>query len=552
MPSVSVPETAAIAPPTRPVAAPRAPERQYRDAVVTALLFAMALAIRLVAHSHNALSLDEANSVLIASHDGGGMLRALSQDGNPPVYYFLLHGWMSVFGDSEDAVRGLSIITGACLVPTLYLVGRRFLGPIGAVTAATVALIWPGHVEYSNYARMYALLPVLSLLFLYCLILAIETGPGRATVRWAAVGAAAVTLIWTHNYGMFVVAASPAVWWLWRPRSPGAGRCLSITLALVGLADLLWLPVVWEQSRSGVGDFVGAHFTPIAPLHSLLLFGAGYHVRYNQLTHFDTEGTGLFAIGWWAIAALGATWLALRDGRLRDRANVWLAMLLIPIAIPWIISLALHPIYLAGRYDIVAYPAFALLLGTGAEAMIWKWRAAPWIGRTAVGSLLAAYLALATTVLVGDANGPPDRMGEAMALAIAEHAAPGDVVITTGLTRAPLEYYERHLASALGLALHSIPASTDLHEGWFDFRAAVTDSAAVDSQVVTLVDAARKTGHSVIVVAEAGSGEMQRDIQILKEVLDARASSADLLMDYYADDHDRLATEQIVLYHLHR
>ena len=54
--------------------------------------------------------LDEANSVLIAGHGFSGIVDALSRDNNLPLYYFLLSGWMRVFGNSEIAVRSLSAV----------------------------------------------------------------------------------------------------------------------------------------------------------------------------------------------------------------------------------------------------------------------------------------------------------------------------------------------------------------------------------------------------------------------------------------------------------
>ena len=49
--------------------------------------------------------IDEGISVGIASHDLRDIPGALGQDGNPPLYYLLLHGWMLVFGTTEARVR---------------------------------------------------------------------------------------------------------------------------------------------------------------------------------------------------------------------------------------------------------------------------------------------------------------------------------------------------------------------------------------------------------------------------------------------------------------
>ncbi len=76
--------------------------------------------------------------------------------------------------------------------------------------------------------------------------------PARApTLRpWLPVGLSALALVWTHNYGMFLVAASPLVWLVHRPRSSRGGLRLGLTLAGALLLDLLWLPVVAAAAAS--------------------------------------------------------------------------------------------------------------------------------------------------------------------------------------------------------------------------------------------------------------------------------------------------------------
>ena len=44
------------------------------------------------------LWLDEANSVLIAIGGPSDIIDRLSRDGNPPLFYMLLHVWMRAFG----------------------------------------------------------------------------------------------------------------------------------------------------------------------------------------------------------------------------------------------------------------------------------------------------------------------------------------------------------------------------------------------------------------------------------------------------------------------
>ena len=86
---------------------------------------ACACGIALRFGSPGALWLDEAISVDIAQLGPGGILTALRQDGHPPLYYLLLHGWMEVLGDSAGSARALSAVFSIATIPLAWFAGMR-------------------------------------------------------------------------------------------------------------------------------------------------------------------------------------------------------------------------------------------------------------------------------------------------------------------------------------------------------------------------------------------------------------------------------------------
>ena len=74
------------------------------------------------------LWLDEALTVNIARLPLSQIPTALRQDGHPPLFYFLLHGWMAVAGQSDVAVRACP----ACCPWSLY----RWPGESGSGSGA--------------------------------------------------------------------------------------------------------------------------------------------------------------------------------------------------------------------------------------------------------------------------------------------------------------------------------------------------------------------------------------------------------------------------------
>jgi mannosyltransferase len=511
---------------------------EREDLVFCALAFVAALLLRLIPGNRESVWLDEANTILIARRSLGGIIQALRQDGNPPLYYVLLHGWMALAGDGETALRLLSAVLGAALPPALYLTARRLLGRPAAVTAAILSVLWPLHIYYSGQIRMYTLLPLLALAYMAALFRALDVeasppdpGAGPALGRWwILVVAAGIAVIWTHNYGMFLVAATPVVWLIRGPRTGRAARAVALSLAGVLLLDLLWLPVVLAQSGTAVGVWIARDFSPGAPLQSFLLFAAGYNYPPYLQALSGALPTAPAAVAWLVMALSGGIWLALRAGRGpgrpqdRDEADLcatsWslLAFLLVPMAIPYFLSLLLHPIYLAGRYETVAYPAFALLLGAGAQAA-WTHRGRTrGIARASLAALLIAYVGLALVTLSHEYGRPPERTEENVARRLSQWLAPGDVVITTGLGRAPLEYYLGRLGQR-GVVLESYPRAMAAHLGWYDTRGLAAHPELMEREAEDLAGALRGFKGKVFLVDHTGTLELYRLQEPLRAAL---------------------------------
>jgi 4-amino-4-deoxy-L-arabinose transferase-like glycosyltransferase len=493
-----------------------------------ALALAASLVIRILRPHPEALWLDEANTVLISLRPPAAILEALRSDGNPPLYYFLLHAWMALFGDGEAAVRALSAVLGALLAPALYLAGARFFGRAAGLTAAVLACLWPLHVYYSQQVRMYSLLPVVALAFVAALLAALGKGERAGVRSWGLVTATALAVMWTHNYGRFLVASAPVAWLACGPRTRAAGRRLVLALVLAGGVDLLWLPVVLRQASSGVGAWIPSFFEPAhAAVHSLLLFGAGYDHPYYLQALGGPSPVATFSVAWFLLVVLGAAGLSLSDPALRQKAGALLALTLGPILVPYAISLVSTPIYLVGRYEAVAYPAFALFVGAGAQAALRSW---PRAARAGSALALAAYAALATVALVRYFERPAQRVEDALARVVAEHAAAGDVVLTTGLARAPVEYYLRQLDAADRLRFLSHPAEVAAHLGWYDGAEMGRDRDRLQRDAMRMLEGLRGFPGTVLLVHHPAPGAPHGIDEPLLSLLEVSSVSRRVLL----------------------
>lgn len=135
---------------------------------VAALSVLAVVAVVLRFWTRSPMWLDEALTVHIAQQPIGQIPAALHHDGHPPLYYVLLHGWMTLFGTSNVAIRALPGIFGVLVLPATFLVGRRAGGRTVAWCAVVLVAVLPYAIRYSTENRMYSLLMLLALVAWLC------------------------------------------------------------------------------------------------------------------------------------------------------------------------------------------------------------------------------------------------------------------------------------------------------------------------------------------------------------------------------------------------
>lgn len=185
-----------------------------------------------------------------------------AQDNNPPLYYLLLHYWTTLEGrDSEDALRGLSVLFGVLGLGGIFLAALPLAGPRVAILGSALLAASLFHVEYSREARMYTLLFLTSTLSMYTFL---RLGSARRAGAWAAGWiVCTLALLMSHTGAVFMWAAEHLCWLFLasRPADPGARlapapwrRWLAVN-AIVAAAALPWAIVVFHQHRRLGGTF---------------------------------------------------------------------------------------------------------------------------------------------------------------------------------------------------------------------------------------------------------------------------------------------------------
>jgi mannosyltransferase len=230
-----------------------------KKGLTTGLLVAillLALGLRFYRLGAQSLWNDEGTSVAVAQRDPATIARDAAQDIHPPLYYWLLGGWVRLAGTSEAAVRSLSALLGVALVALTYLLGRLLAGRWAGLAAAFLAAIDPFQVYYSQEARMYILAAFLAAGAVLALLRLVDHSPmSNSRGLWAPllalVGLEAAGL-YTHYSFVFVILVLNLAYLLQLRRNggtrqvwPWAGSQIAVVLLY-----LPWLPIAVRQATT--------------------------------------------------------------------------------------------------------------------------------------------------------------------------------------------------------------------------------------------------------------------------------------------------------------
>ncbi len=358
------------------------------------------------------LWLDETLSVEIARLPPGELYAALRQDGAPPLYYLLLHGWMAVFGEGSTAVRLPSVLLTAVALLLAYRLsaglaglaggagrlagGRGRLDPVAAGRTGVVVLAaLPWTMRFGSEARMYQLVVVLVLAGALAL-LAVHRSPSRRAVLGLA--AAVAGLLFTHYWSLFLLAAVALMYLPGLLRRRPAALRVAVAGGLGAVAFLPWLPTfLFQAARTGApwaDQVVAADL-----LRTPLVWGGGTATQRTMLA--------LVLVPLVLLAAIRLP-VARRSG----------AVVVVTLVLAWT-SVAIGGGAYSGRYTAVVVPVFAVTAGLG--ALVLPGRQLP-----LVALAVATALGIGTGVPTNDA---PRTSAGPVAAAFRASANPGELLV---------------------------------------------------------------------------------------------------------------------------
>jgi hypothetical protein len=329
-------------------------------------------------------------------------------------------------GDGEVALRLPSAIAGTLTIVAVYLLAKQIYGFNTALVAALLMALLPFAVWYSQEARAYALLMLVTTLQM---LFAYRVKRDGRLVDWSGLTIFSILNLYTHYMALAVTGAAYAYLGLCFLMD-AFGRRLSVrqvfraigSSALIVLAFVPWLKALVTFLRS--------------PDHGFARFGADAVTVTQVRTLLDGLGfSGLLL----AFLVVGLVAVTLRVARSCDGGGLLLAWMALPM-LALAVKMRGGVLYLNPRYLIFLVPAMVITSAIGvtdlarllavAARRIKPVRARNWAAAVAV--VITALLLVQTIPALASSLERPKDDYRGMAGYVARASPPGSTVLALG------------------------------------------------------------------------------------------------------------------------
>lgn len=332
-------------------------------------ILALATALRFYHLTSAAIWGDEGSSLLLSEYATADLWFHAGHDVHPPLYFFMLRGWIELFGDGIWSIRGMSALPGVIAVGLGIWLTRQLSTRRAAVLAGVLLALLPTAVRYSQEVRMYSLLGVWLLGATLALVYWVRQPERRRYL------AAYVLLMSAGFYTHYFTALCVLVHWAYlgllsTSRTPGP-RLITrpawwVANAVIVLLYLPWLPnlldLVQHVDQLKVGGDIGWE----EPVNLLSLPSMIWQFVLQD------EGVGFWPPLFWLFPLLLVAVVVVTAWRDREPyrpARLLALFLLLPLLLVYAVSF-ISPVFIE-RYLTVYALALPILLALAIDRLSW-------------------------------------------------------------------------------------------------------------------------------------------------------------------------------------
>lgn len=367
------------------------------------------------------LRLDETQTLWQTSHSLIGVLKIIAQDVHLPLYFLMLRAWEAVFGANALVIRSFSLLFLVAAVPLFYALAKQAYSRQVAVLVVILVATSPFLLWYGSEGRMYTLLLFFTLVNQLAFLKLRER---TSASYWLLYAVASALGALTHYFFFFVLLVQTFFYLTHRHLFPR-----HTFRNLIGVAIFIMVEcAVWFYYRTTVGKINADPFLPTPTSIDV------FNIFSNFFLGFQGEYLNSLFLSLWPIFVLFAFTLLKRGRHVSPETTYLLLSALVPIALAFVVSVVVRPMFLS-RYLIITLPALYILL---AHFLFLYKRQVAYAG----AGVLVVGMQAALFLQVLSPNVRIDEKYREAAEYVERRVAPDDLVVASApFTRYPVEYY---------------------------------------------------------------------------------------------------------------
>jgi len=436
--------------------------------------------------------LDEANSIVGASKSLPGIVEFLHTiENGPPLFYFILHFWIKLFGNSDVACALMPLLFSVLTPLCLFFLARDLFGTKTAIWATFLSSVNVRSIEAATYIRFYSLLELLvAVSFLTFFKMVKQKGYFVLYVLISVLG------IYEHYYFAFVILSQFVICLLFhKKRLPSMIGALCLVIASFSP----WIPIALKQFDMGANTWLNVvpDAGHLAKLFYRALFqDSGIFLKNpGHILNLTTSAFALIFLVTWVARAILYRKTVSADKEFVAVSSVMIAYMLC-VVLPLFISMV-RPIYEPGRYDMVGMPLLILFFSWVFSKVKNKW---------IILFLLLFYSIKTTGYQIREYRIPftdrfqgklfSDKLSVKKLSMVIEA---DDVLVHAGLSKLATEYYLNQYGVTVRESF-MFPLQLENHPCWCDMDKLLANTRSLENDARSVADAVGEVATSRIYV----------------------------------------------------
>ncbi|HSB89199.1 MAG TPA: glycosyltransferase family 39 protein [Anaerolineales bacterium] len=344
------------------------------------LELALGLVLRLIDAGARPIWYDDAFSVFLSRGNLASIVRGTAADTMPPLYYFLLHLWMTLTS-SIAGWRLLGALLGVATIAAAFALALRLFDVRVALVTGFFVAVSPLQIYQAQELRMYTLMTLGLALYAWGVAEAWQSPQARRLWPWAIVVVGGLVAAYSHNLAVFTLIAPDA--FFLAKRQWGFLRRLLLAQLVMGILMIPWLVVVPGQ----IAKIQAAFWTPrpgvLEVLQALLLFH-GY---------LPLPAAGQVVLLTASLMAVVLTAFVLMHASEGEGVGFLVVLLAVPPLLLFVASYVMRPVFVPRAFmtSALAYLMLAAAAVVRAKAAVVRFALAGCILLAAAVSLPAQY-----------------------------------------------------------------------------------------------------------------------------------------------------------------